>query len=173
MQTPYIGNIILFGGNFPPIGWATCDGSLLPIQQYDALYNLIGTTYGGDGQTNFALPDLRSRIPIHVGQGNGLSPYVIGQAAGVESVSITAQTMPQHSHPVASNSGVAGSADPTSNFLGAQTLLQEYIPGAQANAVMNGSAIAPSPGGQAHGNIMPSLGMNFIIALEGIYPSQQ
>src|ERR1700712_62933 len=112
MQTPFIGNIILFGGNFPPVGWLTCDGSLVPISQYDVLFNLIGTTYGGDGQTTFALPDLRSRIPMHMGQGPGLSNYVLGQMAGVESVSLTSANVPPHSHPVAASSATATLADP-------------------------------------------------------------
>jgi microcystin-dependent protein len=173
MQEPFIGNVILFGGTFAPVGWVFCDGSLLPISQYDVLFNLIGTTYGGDGQTNFAVPDLRSRIPVHQGQGIGLSNYVIGQVAGVESVTLVPAQIPPHSHPLLSNSGTAGSADPTNNFLAAQSTLNEYIPAASANSVMNGAAVAMSAGGvQPHANIMPCLALNYIIAFEGIYPSQ-
>ena len=172
MQTPFMGTIIIFGGTFAPQGWAFCDGSLLQISQYDALYNLLGTTYGGDGSQTFGLPDLRSRIALTQGQGPGMSNYVLGQAAGVESVSITSQTMPQHTHPVAANSATANSSDPTNNFLGGQPAMLEYVPGATANATMSPNAITPSQGGQAHNNIMPYLGMNYIIALEGLYPSQ-
>lgn len=172
MQDPFIGNVILFGGTFAPVGWATCDGSLLAIAENDALFSLIGTTYGGDGQTTFALPDLRSRIPIHQGQGPGLSTYIMGQQAGVETVTLLPGQIPAHSHPVLGNSGTAGSQDPTNNFLGTQSTLQEYIPGASANSVMNAAAISFTTGGQPHDNIMPSIALNYIIALEGIYPQQ-
>jgi microcystin-dependent protein len=172
MQTPYIGNIILFGGNFPPVGWLTCDGSLLQISQYDVLFNLLGTTYGGDGVTTFGLPDLRSRIPLHMGQGPGLSNYVLGQMAGFEAVSITSQTMPQHTHAVACNSTTATLGDPTNAFLGGQPNMLEYVPGATANSVMSANAIVPLSGGQSHANIMPYQAMNYIIATDGIYPSQ-
>ena len=165
MTEPFIGTIIIFGGSFPPYGWQTCDGSLLAISQYDALYNLIGTTYGGDGVNTFAVPDMRSRIPV--GQtGN----YPLGMLGGLEQVTLSAQTTPQHSHPVFSNSQPAASPDPTNNFLGTQTALMEYTPGASANSVMAGSAIVPSTGGSPHGNIMPSLALNYIIATEGIFP---
>ena len=173
MQEPFIGNVILFGGTFAPVGWVFCDGSFLAISQYDVLYSLIGTTYGGDGQNTFAVPDLRSRIPIHQGQGNGLSNYVIGQVAGVENVTLVPSQVPPHSHPVLTNSGTAGSADPTNNFLAAQSTLNEYIIGTSANSVMNAAAVTMSTGGgQPHANIMPSIALNYIIAYDGIYPSQ-
>lgn len=172
MQEPFIGNVILFGGTYAPQGWAFCDGSLMSIAQYDTLFSLIGTTYGGDGQSTFALPDLRSRIPVHQGQGPGLGSYIIGQQAGVETVTLLPAQIPSHSHPVLSNSGTAGSQDPTNNFLGTQGTLQEYIPGTSANSVMNAAAVANSAGGQPHDNIMPSIALNYIIALEGIYPQQ-
>jgi microcystin-dependent protein len=98
--TPYLGNVILFGGNFQPLGWLFCQGQLLSIAEYDALFALLGTTYGGDGQTTFALPDLRSRVPIHQGQGSGLSSYVMGQASGTESVTLINSQMPSHTHTV-------------------------------------------------------------------------
>jgi len=170
MQDPFIGNIIMFGGTFPPLGWAFCDGSLLAISQYEALFTLIGTTYGGDGQNTFGLPDLRSRIPIHQGQGSGLSNYVIGQVAGTETVTLTAQQMPAHTHGVLSNSGTGTSSDPTNNFLGAQSDLLEYF--AAPNATMKANAMSNSPGGSSHDNIMPYQALNYVIALEGIYPTQ-
>src|SRR5437868_2724707 len=126
MQTPYLGNVILFGGNFAPVGWAFCDGSLISISQNDALYSLLGTTYGGDGVNTFGLPDLRGRIPVHQGQGSGLSNYVMGQQGGTEAVSLTSAMLPLHSHPVLSNSAAATTTDPTNNFLAAQTSLLEY-----------------------------------------------
>ena len=170
MSEPFIGQIIMFGGNFAPLGWAYCDGSLQSIANYTTLFTLIGTTYGGDGQNTFALPDLRSRIPIHQGQGPGLSNYVIGQVAGVESVTLSAQQMPLHTHGVLSNSATGNSDDPTNNFLAAQPDLLEYT--ATANATMKPNAISNSSGGQSHNNIMPVLALNYIIALEGIYPTQ-
>ena len=172
MSDPFIGQIILFGGNFAPLGWAFCDGSLQSIANYNALFALIGTTYGGDGQNTFALPDLRSRIPIHQGQGNGLSNYVMGQAAGVETVILTGQQMPLHTHGVLSNSATANSDDPSNNFLAEQPGLLQYIAGASANATMKSNAISSSPGGQPHNNIMPVLTLNYVIALEGIFPTQ-
>src|SRR5215213_7415071 len=98
MSNPYIGEIRMFGGNFPPSGWAFCDGQLLPISENDALFNLIGTTYGGDGESTFALPDLRGRTPVHTGTGPGLSPYTMGEGGGVESVTLTTQQIPTHNH---------------------------------------------------------------------------
>ncbi|MGG9962810.1 phage tail protein [Ferruginibacter sp. SUN106] len=173
MQDPFIGNVILFGGTFAPVGWAFCDGSLLPISENDALFSLIGTTYGGDGQVTFGLPDLRGRMPIHQGQGAGLSTYVIGQMAGTESVTLLPGQVPPHSHTVLSNSATAGTNVPNANFLAAQSTLSEYIPGASANSVMSPVAIANSTGGGLpHSNIMPSLAINYIIALQGIYPPQ-
>ncbi|GAB2809472.1 phage tail protein [Ferruginibacter profundus] len=172
MQDPFIGNVILFGGTFAPVGWAFCDGSLLPISENDALFNLIGTTYGGDGQVTFALPDLRGRMPIHQGQGPGLSTYVIGQVAGTEAVTLLPGQIPPHSHTVLSNSGTAGTNVPNANFLAAQSTLSEYIAGSSVNSVMSPVAIANSTGGLPHANIMPSLAMNYIIALQGIYPQQ-
>ena len=168
MQTPFIGNIMPFAGTFAPLGWAFCDGSLMAISQNDALFSLIGTTYGGDGQTTFALPDLRGRMPMHQGPG-----FVIGQVAGTETVTLTSQQMPLHSHTVIGNSGNANSNDPTNNFLAAQPSLLEYAPGATANATMKSNAILPGGGGnQPHDNIMPYLAISYVIALEGIYPTQ-
>jgi microcystin-dependent protein len=172
MSEPFIGNIMMFGGSFAPLGWAFCDGSLLPIAQYDALFALIGTTYGGDGQNTFGLPDLRGRIPIHQGQGPGLSNYVIGQVAGAETITLTGQQMPVHTHAVLSNAATGNSDDPTNNFLGAQPELLEYISGGSANATMKSNAVSNSTGGQSHNNIMPVLVLNYVIALEGIFPSQ-
>ena len=172
MQDPFIGNVILFGGTFAPVGWAFCDGSLVSISENDALFSLIGTTYGGDGQASFALPDLRGRIAVSQGQGPGLGTYVIGQQAGTEAVTLLPSQIPPHSHMVLSNSAAAATNVPNANFLAAQSTLSEYIPGTAANSVMNPAAIANSTGGQPHSNMMPSLALNYIIALQGIYPQQ-
>jgi len=172
MQTPFIGNIIIFGGIFAPVGWAFCDGSLQSISENTALFNLIGTTYGGDGQSTFALPDLRGRIPVNQGQGNGLSNYIIGQMAGTETVTLQSTQLPPHSHTELCNSGTADSTNPQNNFLGAQANLLAYNPTPTAGSVMKSNAISNSPGGQPHNNIMPSLALNYIIALDGIYPPQ-
>ena len=169
---PFLGEIMLFAGNFPPRGWAFCNGQVLAISQNDALYALIGTTYGGDGQSTFALPDLRSRVPIHMGQGPGLSNYIIGQKAGTESVSLTSNQLPQHSHAanaitIGTSSSPAGqfpSSDPGGN-------VAQYKTGA-ANAQMNALAISGSGGGQPHLNLQPLLVLNFCIALEGVFPSR-
>jgi microcystin-dependent protein len=174
MQTPFIGNIIMFGGSFAPVDWAFCDGSLMSIAEYSTLYNLIGTTYGGDGQSTFALPDLRGRIPLNQGQGqgSGFSAYSLGQVAGVESVSLLPANLPAHTHGVTCNSGAANALDPTNNFLAQQSGLLEYSTANTANSVMKANALTNSPGGGAHDNIMPSMALNYIIALNGIYPSQ-
>ena len=169
--TPYIGTIMLFGGNFAPAGWAQCDGQLLPISQYDALFSLIGTTYGGDGQTTFALPDLRSRVPLHQGQGPGLSSYIIGQNGGAEAVTLTGGQMAAHSHPALGNSAAGTSNTPAGNVW-AVNPTSIYISGASANTTMNPAAIANNGGSQPHDNMLPFSTLNFCIALEGIYPSQ-
>jgi len=171
MSEPFIGNIMMFGGTFAPLGWAFCDGSLMAIAGNEALFTLIGTTYGGDGQNTFALPDLRSRIPIHQGQGAGLSNYVMGQVGGVEQVTLIAQNLPVHNHVVTSNSGAANSSDPANNFPAAQSDLLAYT-ATPANAIMKANATTNSPGGLPHDNIMPYQCLNYVIALEGIFPTQ-
>ncbi len=172
MPTPaYIGQIMAFGGNFAPQGWAFCDGSLLPISQYDALFSLIGTTFGGDGQTTFALPDLRGRAPLHQGQGPGLSNYVLGQSGGAQEVTLTVGQLPSHSHPAMGNSGAGTSASP-SGAVWAGSPVAIYGAGAAANVAMSATAISSSGGGQPHDNMLPFVTLSFCIALEGIYPSQ-
>ncbi len=169
--TPYVGQIMAFGGNFAPQGWALCDGSLLPISQYDVLFSLIGTTYGGDGQTTFALPDLRSRVPLHQGQGSGLSNYVLGQSGGAEAVTLTVGQLPQHSHPAMANSG-GGTGSSPSGAVWAGSPTNIYTAGAAANAAMAATSISASGGSQPHDNMLPFVTLNFCIAFEGIYPSQ-
>lgn len=169
MSQPFIGEIRMFAGNFAPVGWALCQGQLIPISENDALFNLIGTTYGGDGQNTFALPNLASRFPVHVGPG-----FALGQAGGTESVTLTTQQIPAHSHvPVAATAGQVLS--PSGAVLAAatstQTGLQIYS-NQPPNTQLNPGSIASSGGSQPHENMIPFVVINFIISLFGVFPSQ-
>src|ERR1035437_3444096 len=167
MSNPYVGEIRMFPGNFAPQGWAICDGSILSIASNDTLFNLIGTTYGGDGQSTFALPDLRGRAPIH--QGNG---FVIGQAGGVEAVTLPINQLPVHNHVPQAAIGAAGNPanSPAGNIWSGWTGGQFPT---QALAVnMNAAAINTDGGSQPHDNMVPVLAINFIISLFGVFPSQ-
>lgn len=166
---PILGTIILFAGNFAPRGWAFCHGQLVSIAQHTALFSILGTTYGGNGQTTFALPDLRGRVPVGPGQAPGLSNYSLGQVGGAESVTLLSSQMPPHTH------GMLGSSEPA--HLGSP---QNAVPAAprqpvyaqHADVVMGQSHIQPAGGGQPHENRPPYLGLNYIIAIEGTYPSR-
>ncbi len=170
MSSPYIGEIRMFGGNFAPAGWAFCDGSLLSIAENDALFNLIGTTYGGDGQNTFALPDLRGRAPLHAGQGPGLSNYTLGQAGGTESVTLTPNQLPAHSH-LAQGQTAAGSQTSPSNGVWAASTLNQFSANTPTQPFA-ANAVGMSGGSQPHDNMMPYATINYIISLFGIYPSQ-
>lgn len=173
MSNPFVGEIRMTGFNFAPVGWALCDGQLLPINQNQALFSLLGTYYGGDGIQTFALPNLQSRVAIHQGQGPGLSPYVIGQTGGVENVSLTQGQMPQHNHlvnAVASGGNVASPSNSLPAIESTGTSLD--FSGAATNATMNPTMIGNVGGNQPHPNIQPYLCVNFIIALQGIYPAR-
>lgn len=178
-MTPYLGQISMFGGNYAPTGWTFCNGQLMPINQYQALFTLLGTTYGGNGIQNFALPNLISRLPVHVGQGPGLSPYVLGQVGGATDVTITTQTMPAHTHTL----------NATRSPANANTVGNTALPGTPASPGLfyasTGSgqpalntynmatgAVGPAGGSTPHTNLMPSLCITFIIALQGIFPSR-
>jgi microcystin-dependent protein len=162
MSDPYIGEIRMFGGNFAPVGWLFCQGQLLDISQYDALFNLIGTTYGGDGQQNFALPNLQSRIPVHVGSG-----FVLGQTGGVEAVTLNTNQLPVHTHqPV--GAAVAQSPSPNNAYWASYPNM-DFSTQAPA-APMAPNALSPSGGNQPHNNMSPYQVINFILATEGIYP---
>lgn len=170
MANPYVGEIRIFAGNFAPQGWAICDGSLRPISEDEALFNLIGTTYGGDGQNTFGLPDLRSRLPIH--QGNG---YVIGSLGGSESVTLTSAELPAHSHTVQSSTAHGNTSSPAgalwaTDGTGVAAPYRKAASGGTAVALAAGT-VAPSGGGQPHENRQPVLAMNYIISLFGIFPS--
>src|SRR5436305_1214145 len=172
MAQPYVGEIRMFGGSFAPAGWAFCDGALLPISQNETLFNLIGTTYGGDGQDTFGLPDLQGRIPIHAGQGPGLTEnYQLGELAGVESVTLTAQQTPIHTHTLIGSSDIGIDPGPNNDILASSSILVPYV-GIQPDAAMAGNAIGPAGGSRPHDNMMPYLCVTFIISLFGIYPQQ-
>jgi microcystin-dependent protein len=164
---PFIAEIRMFGGNFAPVGWATCDGQLLPIAQNTALFSLIGTIYGGDGQTTFALPDLRGRLPVHIG--TGLS---IGQASGSETIALTAANLPAHTH-VANAASTGTTLSPSGQYWAADPggNVAPYA-AAPDGSVMSGAAIGAQGGSQPHDNMQPFLALTFIIALQGIYPSR-
>lgn len=169
MSEPFLGMIAIYGFNFAPRGWAMCNGQILPIAQNTALFSLLGTTYGGNGQTTFALPDLRSRWPLHFGQGPGLSSYDLGQSAGTETVTLTGQQIPPHQHTVAASDGDATSNKPEGGVLAQGNQYTNVAPNVQMAPTM----IPPSGGGgQPHTNIQPYLAINFCIALEGIFPSR-
>ncbi|MBW8851884.1 MAG: phage tail protein [Xanthomonadales bacterium] len=174
MSTPYIGEIRMFGFGRTPNGWQACDGSLLAISQYDALFALIGTTYGGDGQTTFAVPDLRGRLPIHQGQGPGLSNYVIGQRAGTESVTVLPTQMPAHTHTLVATTAAASSLTPGNTLLpgsiSGDTFYVSDTTGATVLA-MSAQSTSLAGGSQPHENCMPTLTVQYCIATFGIFPS--
>lgn len=171
MSNPYIGEIRMFGGSFAPAGWAFCSGQLMPISENDALFTLIGTTYGGDGQETFGLPDLQGRFPMHAGQGPGLSQnYQLGEKAGVESVTITTNTLPSHSHLLQGSNTSASTQLPGGN-VAAQGVGQIYTSSSSPIAI-NAQSITPVGGSQPHENIQPYLTLSFILSLFGIFPHQ-
>jgi microcystin-dependent protein len=172
MSQPYVGEIRMFGGNFAPSGWMLCQGQLLAIAENDTLFNLIGTTYGGDGQENFALPDLQGRLPIHQGTNpKGGSTYVLAQTGGAETVTLTTQQIPLHTHPM------QASADPASNFNVQSNVIATPVSATpfsinNANLPLAAQSITPDGGSQPHDNFQPYLCINFIISLFGIFPHQ-
>lgn len=169
MAEPFLSEIRMFSFNFAPRGWALCNGQLLPIAQNQALFALLGTTYGGNGTTNFALPDLRGRVPIHEGAGPGLTPRLLGERFGVESVTLLEAQLPQHAHAQAAVAAAATATSPAST-LPAQALSPLWRAGA-ATPVATGVASNPTGGSQPHPNMMPFLTINFCIALQGLFPS--
>ena len=170
-MTPYIGEIKIFGGNFAPRGWAFCQGQLISIANNTALFSLLGTTYGGDGVTEFGLPDLRGRVPVGQGQGPGLRDKVLGEIAGNETHTLSQSEMPMHVHPQPANSGNGDQRGPVSNFPAASDQRNSQY-AATANTTMGVAASGFAGNGQPHNNMQPYLAMNFIICLQGIYPSR-
>lgn len=179
MSSPFVAEIRMFGFNFAPTGWALCNGQLLPISQNTALFSLLGTTYGGNGQTTFALPDLQAAVPIHPGQGPGLSDRVLGEASGSDSVTLTTSEIPLHNHSfnvtttvgtVTTSSGNQLAKPQTGNPVSGITQGRYFSTGA-TNATLNpATSIVPNGSGQPHNNLMPYLVVNFCIALQGIFP---
>jgi microcystin-dependent protein len=178
---PLLGQITLFAGNFAPRGWAYCDGQLLPISQYTALFSILGTTYGGDGRTTFALPDLRGRAPIGPRQGPGLSDYRLGQRGGAENVTLNTTQIPNHTHNLNASPNAGTSATPTGNFIAKHQVTIErgntvdgesFTPDASGIGPMNPAAISATGGSLSHENRPPYLAINYIIATVGVFPSR-
>jgi microcystin-dependent protein len=167
----FVGEIRIFAFNFAPTGWAMCNGQVLPISQNEALFALLGTFYGGDGITTFALPNLQSRVPIHQGAGAGLSTYEIGEAAGTENVTLSTSQMPAHSHAVQADAKHGTSGDPGTRVL-AKSGAHVYSDQPDGSTVMNAGMLAESGGSEPHTNIQPYLVLNFCISLFGIFPSR-
>jgi len=167
MPEPYVGEIRMFGGNFAPAGWSFCDGQLMPISQNDVLFTIIGTTYGGDGQETFALPNLQSRVPMHSGNG-----FVLGEAAGTESVTLTTQQIPVHTHAMIATAEIGSSNSPSGNIL-AQCAAVKIYTEAPPNVALNPQTVTPAGGSQPHENMQPFLVISFIISLFGRFPSPQ
>ena len=164
MSDPYIGEIRIFAGNFAPNGWLFCQGQTLAISDYDTLFNLIGTTYGGDGQNTFMLPDLSSRVPVHQGGG-----YPLGAQGGAEQVQLTTNQLPGHSHPAVAQGSYGGQASPANGYW-ANSTASPYSTSTPTTP-MDPAALAPAGGSQPHDNMPPFLALNFIISMFGIYPS--
>lgn len=166
MAQPYVGEIRMFGGNFAPVGWEFCQGQVMPISEYDVLFNLIGTTYGGDGESTFALPDLRGRLPLH--QGNG---FILAETGGAEEVTLTPTQIPVHSHPLGAVNSLAGNqVSPAGNLPAISFNVVPYLNDTVSGA-FDPTAVTPAGGSQPHTNFQPYLCISFIISMYGIYPS--
>lgn len=172
MSDPFVGEIRMFAGSFAPRGWAFCDGQLLAISQNDALFSLFGTVYGGDGRDTFGLPDCRGRVPIHQGQGPGLSDRRLGSKGGADAVTLTPAQLPSHNHPLQVSTANGAEASPVGNVLAGSALLDLYADELPDTA-MAAAALAAAGGGVAHDNDQPLLAIHFIVALVGVYPSRQ
>ena len=172
MAEPFIGEIRMFAGNYAPPNWALCDGSILSVTDNQALFSLLGALYGGDGHTTFALPNLRGRLPVGTGTGNGLTPRQQGETFGLERVTLTQDQLPEHQHAFMASTDPATGPDPSGQTLAdtAPNLLYEEISGDEQNTPLREDALQPAGNDHAHSNMMPTLAISFIIALRGIYP---
>lgn len=170
MAQPYVGEIRMFAGTFAPAGWMLCEGQQLPISENETLFQLIGTTYGGDGESTFNLPNLASRVPVHMGTGPSGTTYQIGEMAGTEQETLTVQQIPAHTHAFLGSQDNAGNTNPANNVVASPTTIDFYRVGAAA-AAMAPQSIGPAGGSQPHENTQPFLCINFIISLFGIFPS--
>ena len=172
MAQPFVGEIRMFAGNFNPNGWMMCDGALLPIAENEVLFQLIGTMYGGDGEETFALPNLQSRIPMHFGQGPDGVTYTQGEAAGVESVTLTINQIPQHTHPMLVSTDPGTGTNPAGSVAGALSPVSVYKANVTPpNIPMSNQSVTPVGGSQPHDNMQPFLCVNYIISLFGLFPS--
>lgn len=169
MGQPFVGEIRMFGGNFAPVGWMMCEGQTLPITENEVLFQLIGTTYGGDGQSTFNLPDLRGRIPIHMGTGPSGTTYQIGESGGTETVTLSQQQIPQHNHGIAASTDIPTGTTPGNNVTG-QAAAKIYRAG-NPSVTLDPQSTVPAGGSQPHENMQPYTCINFIISLFGIFPS--
>lgn len=167
---PYLGQLMLTAAWYCPAGWAEASGQLLPLAPNTVLFSLLGTTYGGDGVTNFALPDLRGRAPIHQGQGPGLSPRTIGEAGGTEAVTLVSSEMPMHSHSLLGTTDAADAATPTNAVLATKVRTTVYKAAGSPDTALHGDSIATAGGSQPHANMPPYLVMRWCIAVDGIFP---
>jgi microcystin-dependent protein len=166
MAQPYVGEIRIFAGNFAPSGWLFCQGQLLPISENQTLFQLIGTTYGGDGQSTFGLPDLRGRIPVHQGGG-----FILAETGGVESVTLTVNQIPVHSHSLVASTNNASTVNAQTNILAQTPSYTPYISGFAPNTPLNSVSVSANGGSQPHNNFQPYLCLDFIISLFGVFPS--
>lgn len=166
MAQPYVGEIRMFAGNFAPAGWMFCEGQLLPISENETLFQLIGTTYGGDGQSTFALPDMRGRLPIH--QGNG---FILAETGGVEEVTLTVSQVPSHTHPVLATGDLSTTASPSNGYFSSTNTGQKIYSTSPPTVAMAPNLVSPTGGSQPHSNFQPYLCIDFIISLFGIFPS--
>jgi microcystin-dependent protein len=173
MSEPFVGEIRMFAGNFAPRGWAFCDGQLLAVSQNDALFSLFGTIYGGDGRTTFGLPDMRGRIPLHQGQGPGLSSRRLGSKGGSETETLTTNQLPSHSHTLEANTRSPNMRAPEGNVLSDPNPAGRIYDAVAQDASAATTSIANTGGSRSHTNLMPTICVNFIVALFGIYPSRQ
>ncbi|MFH6784763.1 MULTISPECIES: phage tail protein [Methylobacterium] len=180
MSDAYVGQIILFGGNWAPENWALCDGKIMKIHDHPALYTILGIRFGGDGRETFGLPDLRSRVPVGIGQGEGLGAYAIGATGGVETVTLLADQMPSHTHAITAMNTLGTQADPTDAFL-AQTAdpsgmnpnTPSYVPSATTGKVpLNQGSVSTAGASAPHTNMPPYLALNYIICVNGLYPGR-
>ena len=171
MSNPFIGEIRMFGGSFAPVGWALCNGSPQAISQNDALFQLIGTTYGGDGETTFNLPNLQSRVPMHAGTGPSGTTYTLGEMAGVESVTLTTQQIPAHTHALLASTDSATKIAGTNGVVAA-AVAQSYLFAAPPDTNLNANMVTPVGGSQPHDNLQPYLAVTFIFSLFGLFPHQ-
>jgi microcystin-dependent protein len=171
MAQPYVGEIRMFAGNFPPNGWMFCEGATLPIAENEVLFQLIGTTYGGDGEETFNLPNLASRIPMHMGTGPDGTTYQIGEMAGTEQETLTVQQIPNHTHPFTASTDVAQDTNPGNKVIGQSAAVMLYIQDS-VDSALSPQAITPAGGSQPHENTQPFLCINFIISLFGVFPTQ-